>query len=304
MKYWLFRTLAFVVPLVPYWLLQRIAYPAGWIFWACAPALRERGDWNLAHVPTLKDDPVARRKAVRGVFVHLVWNYIDFLRGRRLSNEQILRGWDITGMDKLEAVMANGHGCVLFSGHFGPFELGMSRLGALGYPVKVTAERLKPESVFQLVVKLREHHGFRFLPADAKSSVIEIRRALERNEIIGFAVDRFVAGTTTARLPLFGVPATFSIGPAAIAISMGAPMGVAFNWREGFDLFKGDILPLDFHLDEGETVDKGATRVQKIFLQHMERHITAHPEQWVSALSRVWKRDETMTITEKQVANG
>lgn len=307
-KYWLFRVAAAIAPRLPFGLLQTLAGPISLALWALAGTARQRADRNLRHIPVLVADPQRRGRAVRGIFYHLVLNYVDFLRGRALTDAQILAGWTVERQEVVERAMAQGRGLILLTAHVGDFEMGAMRLGAMGYSLVAPVERMKPEAVYQLFVRLREHHHFRFLPADSPHTMRALMEALKRNEIAVFAVDRYVEGSATAEMNFFGAPAKMALGPMALALRLNIPVATAFSWREG-PQHHGVFTPLDLSGEmittpdcAGATTTSTTTRAsrvatsneamlgaQRLYIEHLETYIRAHPEQWIAALSPVWE---------------
>ncbi len=308
-KYWVFRIAAIVVPRLPLWLTRPLAIGLGALIWALAAGTRARAKRNLRHIPALAADPAALRRATRGVFQHMALNYLDFLRGKSISDAELLRGWTIENQEAFDAAVARGNGVIILTGHFGNFELGASRLGVLGYKVVTPAEHMRPEEVFQLFCRLRQHHNMRLVPTDARDALRELYESLRRGEVVVFAVDRHVAGST-AEVPFFEAPAHLPAGPAAMALRSRTPVFGVFSWRESHGRSRGVFIPLELNgtatADEVATPAKStngdngsATRnrngeevlhAMRIFVAQMEQIIAAHPEQWVSALARVWDK--------------
>lgn len=301
-KYWALRIAAAVVPLIPVWIARPGAWALGLVMWALAPATRRRVERNLRHVPGLAKDPVRLHRAVQGVFCHTALNYLDFFRGPHLTNEDLLPNWTIENADAYLAAMAQGRGLIIVTGHFGNWELGVSRLGALGYRMVAPAERMRPEAVFDLFCRLRDHHGLRLVPADSRDSLREMLETLKRGELVMFLADRYVLGAS-ADVPVFGDPAKLPTGPFALALKNNVPLMAVFSWRNGLNSFGGRFVPLDVAgtADEGGQSGEGRTgtatrtraadatlRAMRVFVAELEKIIEQHPEQWVAALSPIW----------------
>src|SRR5262249_40048983 len=84
-KYWLFRSAAAVVPLVPMRLARPLFTAIGVLAWFFAGEARSRVERNLRHIPALAINAGRLQQASRGVFITSALNYLDFLRGRRLT---------------------------------------------------------------------------------------------------------------------------------------------------------------------------------------------------------------------------
>ena len=303
LRYWAFRIAAKVVPAIPIGIARPLAVALGTLLWALAGGQRRSVTANLRHVPSLAGDEARLRWAVRGVFQHLALNYLDFFRGAHLTEAEVLSGWTVENQDLFEATMAQGRGAILLGGHFGNFEQALSRLGALSFQTVTAVERMKPEAVFELFCRLREHHGMHLVPADSRDALRDMMDALKRGEMVAFLADRYVLGSS-AEVPFFGEPARLPTGPFTLAQRTGAPVLGAFSWREGPGRSHGVFLPIAVDGDEtrnGTTdaperrraarADRAAeaARMQQVYLAQLERMIAAHPEQWVATLYRIWE---------------
>src|SRR5215813_12071372 len=101
-KYWLFRTAAAVVHLLPMRLARPLFTGIGALAWLCARGTRQRVERNLRHIPALAAHTGSLHAATRGVFVTSALNYFDFLRGQHLTDEEIHSGWTIEHEELLD----------------------------------------------------------------------------------------------------------------------------------------------------------------------------------------------------------
>ncbi len=317
-KYWLFRSAAVMVPLIPIQISRPAVSFASFFIWAFSRNTRQQVQRNLRHIPELANDPARLYWATRGVFQSTALNYLDFFRGPRISDREMKAGWTIVNQSAYDAAMAEGRGVILVSGHFGNFEFAASRLGALGHKVTAPVERMTPEPLFQLFCKIRQHHNVRVLAADNRDSLREMIATLKRGEVVTFLIDRYVLGAS-AEIPFFGESAKMPTGAMSLALKSGAPVLLAYSWREGPGKSCGGFIPLDLGTDDWATsaedtmdspayhVNGGATasrlgtptitrartsdraaQAQCRFLQSLQPIIEQHPEQWVATLSQIW----------------
>lgn len=297
-----FRLAATIVPFIPLWLVYPSARLIGRLIWAFGGELRRRVERNLRHVPSLASDPVALHHAARGVFENMVLNYVDFLRGPHLTDKQVLAGWTTEGEEIINEAMRQGRGLIVVSAHFGNFEYGASRLGALGYLMTTPAERMQPEELFTWFCKTRAHHNMRLFPADSRETLREMMNALKRNEMVLIAADRFIVGSSI-QTPFFGEPARLPTSAVALALKTGAPIVASFSWRLDRRRSHGVVIPLNVQPEQTGTEGGGnaAARARTeedtahavhLYVEQLERLISAHPEQWVSTLATVWETDD------------
>jgi KDO2-lipid IV(A) lauroyltransferase len=306
-KYWLFRLAAALVPRVPYRLLYALTGPLAWALWMGASGPRRRAEFNLRHVPDLAEDLGRLHQATRQVFRTAMLNYIEFLRSPSRKDAEVIAGYTVEGWEVLDAALGEGRGVILLSGHYGAFEVSFARLGAMGYSVVAPAERLKPERLYKFMCEFRENHRLRLLPADERETAVQLKQALARNEIVAFAVDRYVTGASTAEIPFFGEPAKMALTPIALALHLRVPVILAVGWHVGRNRYHGVIRRLDLGTLYEQVKVRTATEAsrygaasvagikqraavegQRLVLEQFEQFILARPGQWVSALARVW----------------
>lgn len=314
--YWLVRIAAWIVPWIPLRVARPLALAAGTLTWALSGAARRRAEWNLGHVPSLSGDPQRIRRTARGVFRTSALNYLDFLRGPRLGDDELLAGWTIENQEAFDTAIAQGRGLIVIGAHFGNFELAASRLGAMGQRLIIPVEHMRPERLFRLFRAMREHHGLHVVPADSREALRELLDALRRGEVVMFLADRYMLGASVD-VPFFGVTARFASAPIALALRSGAPVLSAYSWREGPGRWRGLFVPLTLtdvggsegareaaHADvAGGGVRAPAAvaraRTQEVtaralrrFLEVLERRVAEHPDQWVSATLPIWPAPE------------
>ncbi len=301
-KYWGFRAAAAILSRLPERLVYGAAPLGGSVFFAVAPKLRACAAANLRRIPGLADDERALRRAVRGVFYYAMLNYIDLLRGARLDAEQVRRICTVENEADFDALIAQGRGMALFVPHTSGWELAGALLHAKGVRVAVPAERVEPPELFSFLQSTRERHGVRILPADSRETLHTIVQVLKEGGVVVFVVDRYVNGANSL-IPFFGEPAPMPVTPAALALRLGVPVGMALPFRLAPDRIHLPFIALHEGSSEGAkgakstqgTKGETAEQLHRAFLERVEGFLLTHPEQWVSALSPVWAEgsDET-----------
>lgn len=295
-KYWGFRAAAAILSRLPERLVYTAAPAGGLIFWLVSPRLRARATANLAHIPRLANDERALRWAVRGVFYYALLNYLDLLRGARLDAAHVRRICSVENEDAFDALMAQGRGTVLFAPHTSGWELAGALLHAKGVQVAVPAERIEPPELFNFFQRTRERHGVRILPADSRETLHTLVQVLKAGGVVVFVVDRHVNGASSP-IPFFGQSAPMPVTPAALALRLGVPVGMALPFRLGPDRIHLPFMPLREGAPPAKgmkaTSDETAEELHRRFLEQVEGFLETHPEQWVSSLSPVWGSEET-----------
>jgi phosphatidylinositol dimannoside acyltransferase len=232
---------------------------------------------NLARVvPQADEDELDEliRRALRSYarYWHELFRLpaMDHAAVRRKVDEQI------SGVEYLDAALAEGNGAVLVLPHSGNWDA--TGLWLVDYAGSFTTvvERLEPESVYRRFVALRESLGFEILPATGGTG--SFRLLLERlraNKVLCLVGDRDLTGSGVP-VTFFGHPTKMPAGAARLAASTGAallPVGMWFT-EDGWgvrihprirvaaraevpaaiqalaDIFAGDIAahPTDWHM--------------------------------------------------------
>jgi lauroyl/myristoyl acyltransferase len=302
-----------LVPRIPLVIARPLFALIGALTWVFAGETRRRAERNLRHIPALAADAARLQAAVRAVFVTSALNYLDFLRGRHLSEQEITSGWTVEHEDLFDEALAEGRGVVLMSAHFGNMEVAASRVAYRldsRYPIIVPAERMRPERLFDLFCALRNHHNMRVVPGDARDSLREMAETVKAGGILLIVGDRHILGGGV-QVDFFDEPSTFATAPMALALRTGAPIICAFSWRTG----PGTAYGVYYRLTWDEARDAGPQAASapagrprgnraeqtlpalRAYVRLLERVISAHPEAWVSALAPVWEASTDTSAT-------
>jgi len=232
MSYWLFRLATALAPLLPppfgYWLFAR----AGDLLYLFDASGRARHIKNLKRV--FGDDaPRARlNDHTRKAYQNLLKNYFDLFRGHRLTPQQVRAQLaDVSGLELLEAALAQGKGVIGGSAHFGNFNLFL-HLTAVSlkdrYEIVVPVERIRPARLFEFLKGLRASQGIHIVPVDTASRLLI--KTLRAGQIIGLALDFDPTGSGPV-VNFFGAPARLPDGAVALSLKYGAPVIAAFIRR-------------------------------------------------------------------------
>lgn len=240
---------------------------------------------NLAHVLGVDADaPVIQELAVQ-VFQNQIKNYFDLFRLPSMDDRQIEGMIRLEGYQHLPKALNAGKGAIMITAHFGNLEVVGQILMIHGHKVTTPAEHLKPERLFRYICDLRESKGMRMIPVDGP--MLDIFRALRRNEIVGLVADRDLNDGGVV-VDFFGSPARMPSGYVELALRTGAPILVAHTLRLHDNSYRGAILPpVELQMDGG--IEENLRRV----LADVEGFIGQHPEQWVM-FEPVW---EDMKVT-------
>ena len=290
LTYYLHRLLGLVLPLIPPSLGYPLATRLGDLFYRLDKVTRANIRDNVTHILQGSQKAVDDRETiVRGVFRNMAKNFYDLFRTQTLSLAEIDRLVRVEGREHIDEALSKGKGLIFVGTHFGNVDI-VAQLPALWeLPVVGPAERLKPEVLFQYVCSLRANKGFRLIPIDG--SLLELFRALRRNEVVALAADRNIAGSGIV-VDFFGAPARLPDGYAQLSLRTGAPIIVEFSQRLPDNTFAVHLEPpleLETTGDRDRDARVGVERVVAI----MERYIGEQPEQWVMSVP-IWQMTNSL----------
>ena len=141
LEYWLVVVVARTLGRMPRGLARLfargLAFTVYWLF----GRLRRVGMCNLQMaLPELS--PEARKKILRGVYVHLGYQLVEFCRMTRYT-AQNSRNWMRTeGLEHYLAAQARGKGVLVITGHLGAWELSSFYHSLMGHPMGMVIRRL------------------------------------------------------------------------------------------------------------------------------------------------------------------
>ncbi|HLC42356.1 MAG TPA: lysophospholipid acyltransferase family protein, partial [Methylomirabilota bacterium] len=191
------------------------------------PVERENVRRNLGRVLS-GADPSRLDAAVSAIFRNFALCFSDLLTVNRAPSATLHRYLEAThGEEHFKAASARGRGVIVATAHIGNWELG-GRLLAAGWQ-RPTHVVLAAEEDPSIEAFLRQGgDGVRFVTRDSPTSSLSLLTALKRDEVVAVQGDRATGGRADVRLPFFGAPALFPIGPFVLARASGAPVLPAF----------------------------------------------------------------------------
>jgi KDO2-lipid IV(A) lauroyltransferase len=179
---------------------------------------------NLARVrPEL--DPAALRRLSRAGMRSYMRYFGETLTLRGASPERIAARVRAADDQPVRDLLADGHEVVLALAHMGNWDLAGAWATAHLAPVTTVAERLEPEELFQEFLAFRESIGLTIIPLTGGGDVFRqlVRVARTGPGVLPLLADRDLTAKGV-EVDLFGRRARVAAGPAALAVTTGAPL--------------------------------------------------------------------------------
>lgn len=281
---------------VAYWLGDRVAD----FFVTTMPGRLDPLRDNMAHVLP-NASPRMLKKTVHRNLRNLTHSWIDVM-AMSSNRTDLPARIDIDHLDNYWAARerAGGTGVVMASIHYGSWEAGLAAWNAMGHPMALLAEVLRPQQLFDRIIGARGHQGVKVIPIDAAAmregdphtarrlgaaAMREVFRSLKNGMDVAMAVDRDLIGNGVM-LPFFGQPAPLPLGVVDIAIRAGAPIVPVVIFREGRRL-RGVPHP-EIRYSTDAPREEEVRRVSLELLALIEGVIREHPDQW-HVLDPIWR---------------
>jgi predicted LPLAT superfamily acyltransferase len=188
----------------------------------------------------------------------------------------------IDGAPQLEAILAQGRGCILLGSHLGGFEA----LRALGrqvvrYPINVVMHEDATRKVSGVLNGLAPELKARVIAPGRPETMLRIKECLERGEMVGILGDRPFGSEKTSLCPFLGTPARFPQGPFRLATVLEAPVVLFFALYEGANRYRIclEVLAERPTIERGERTE-AATRWVERYVGRLEHYARAAPYNW------------------------
>ena len=233
---------------------------------------------NLARVVP-DASPARRGLLVRRVFRRFAVCFADLLAGNGGDGLSLLAA--VQGEHHLDDALADRRGLVVLTAHLGNWELAGRLMAArLQRPTHLVVAAEADPGV-QRFLRARPA-PIRFVERDRPTAALALMAALRRGEVVALQGDRALDDRSGSRVPFFGAPAWFPLGPFVLARAAGAPVVPAFCVLDD-DRRYTITLDTPFRVGPGQERDALAR-----WVDGLARVVTAHPEQWFNFFD-VWR---------------
>jgi KDO2-lipid IV(A) lauroyltransferase len=277
------RTLLWVCARAPMRLLRRGGSALGWFAYH---VLRLRRGVVTDNIRRSFPDWTGRdvERVAKATYLNAGRSFFELLAFSGLDRSDVLGMVTIEGRENFEKALDNGKGAILFSGHFGNWELLGAVIGHLGYPIHATDTNHSNKLVHAVLTKLRSRHGMTVLsPDEPVASLVEL---LRENKMITYLADQD-ARRDGVFVDFFGRPASTLRGPALLAMRTGCPVLPGFLIREGVDRHRAVFGELMWP-DRSRGAGAGVHDLTQRFTRLLEDYVRRYPDNYFW-MHRRWK---------------
>lgn len=249
---------------------------------------REVARTNLALAfPQLDDDALDARVAAH--FRHLGCLIVDTLQLPTMALGPLRdRKVTVTGLDHLQAALAEGQSAILLCAHLGNWEVGARVACEPG--VELLSVYKAPRSGAQDALLLALRAGFPQHLIEKHGAMRELVKGTRRGALLGLIADQ----GGLEEYDFLGRPARFPEGPGHFAARYGCPAVPCFAVRLPDGRYRVECLPPLDAVPRSQGKDPEARRrVMRDYIALLEEWIHRHPDQyyWVHDIWRTFKDD-------------
>jgi len=233
--------------------------------------------------------PSEIKRIAKSCFEHFGRTLVDILKIGNTWREEINRFVDVEGEEHLRKSLRLGRGVLLFSAHFGNWEIASAFLSQRG-KLNVIARPLDNESLEQELSRIRERFGATVIyKHQAARSIL---RVLKANEMVAILIDQNVIRSQAVFVDFFGKPAATTPSLATFFLKTQAPLIPVFCFPTSHQKYCLQIQePLKAALTGEEKTD--VLKITQLCTKIIQNQIQNCPEFWF------WLHDRWKTRPEK-----
>jgi len=193
---------------------------------------------------------------------------------------------EIIGEEHLFRALDAGGGAMMITGHAGNWELLNARLAIAGIPLTVPVREVYDPRIDNIATTLRTRFGGKIIHR-GKDAGRQLFAGLRANRVNGLLIDQDITDLPGVFVPFFEREAWTPSGAASLALKAGCPMVPVFIHRRLNGRHLVEVHPPLPVPPEGSKEDQ-IRQLTAAATAAIEKHIRAHPEQWVW-MHRRWR---------------
>ncbi|HEV3485413.1 MAG TPA: lysophospholipid acyltransferase family protein, partial [Vicinamibacterales bacterium] len=224
------------------------------------------------------------RAIARGMFSHFGRLLMVLLKFSTMRPERMLAHVQFEGQDRIVHAHTQGRGVLLFTGHFGFWEINALVHALALHPIAVLARPLDNPLLHQLLESVRMSTGNSVIYR--RGAIRRVLRALGENRGVAILIDQHIQSADAVYVDFFDRPAATTSALAALALRTGAPVVPVFALPIEGGRFR---MVYEHAVDPPRADDPDAIRE---FTQRctdvLEMYVRRYPELWLW-MHRRWR---------------
>jgi KDO2-lipid IV(A) lauroyltransferase len=283
LEYAAVRTVIGVVRILPMGLVLATGTLLGRAFYLLDGSHRRLAMSNLQRAFPLRSSGECRAIA-RGMFSHFGRLLMVFLKFTNMDQRRMLAHVEFEGEERVVAAHSQGKGVLLFTGHFGFWEINALAHALAMQPMAVLARPLDNPLLHDLLETMRRSTGNAVIYR--RGAIRRVLRALSENQAVAILIDQHIQTTDAVYVDFFDRPAATTSALAALALRTGAPVVPVFALPRPGGRFR---MVYEHPVDPPRADDPDAIRE---FTQRctdvLEMYVRRYPDLWLW-MHRRWR---------------
>jgi KDO2-lipid IV(A) lauroyltransferase len=165
-------------------------------------------------------------RIVRGMFAHFGSVLLELLKFGTLSEDEMRQLVDVDGAERVAQAYQQGRGVLLFTGHFGYWEVQGLMQPLHARQISVLARPLDNPHLHQMLERIRRRTGNSVIYR--QGAIRKVLRELAANHGVAMLIDQHLHTPDAVYVDFFRRPAATTNALAALALRTGAPVIPAF----------------------------------------------------------------------------
>jgi len=278
------RVLLLAAPRLPRSMLLALGGAAGTLGFALA---RERRRITLDNLRSALGPRLSAREARRigrACWRNFGRNLVDTVYFPRFGPASVGRWVRYEGLDHLREAYDRGRGVLVFSGHFGHWELTALMQGHLGLPLMLVTRPLDNPRLERVLAQLRGSSGNRVV--HKRRAVREMLKSLRAGIGVAIVIDQDALNDGVF-VPFFGRLASTTPTLARLALRTGAAVIPTFCLPQRDGTYRVVYQP-EVRIPRGNDLGEDTLRLTAACTAILEDWVRRHPEHWFW-MHRRWK---------------
>jgi KDO2-lipid IV(A) lauroyltransferase len=224
------------------------------------------------------------RAIAREMFSHFGTLLMVLLKFSTMSRAQMLARVEFEGEERVRAAHQHGKGVLLFTGHFGFWEINALVHALAIQPMAVLARPLDNPLLHDLLESVRRSTGNAVIYR--QGALRRVLRALAENQAVAILIDQHIQTSDAIYVDFFERPAATTSALAAIALRTGAPVVPVFALPVAGGRFRMVYEhPVDPPRSDGpDAIREFTQRCTDV----LEMYVRRYPELWLW-MHRRWR---------------
>jgi KDO2-lipid IV(A) lauroyltransferase len=221
----LVRALAAVVRVLPMRTVRSMGHAVGRLAYRVDRFHRRIAIDNMAHAFPSRSR-AELETITRATFAHFGAVLLELLKFGSLSTAEMTRLVDVEGAERVNQAYQHGRGVLLFTGHFGYWEVQGLMQPLHARPVSVLARPLDNPRLHDRLERIRQRTGNSVIYR--QRAIRKVLRELAANHGVAMLIDQHLHTPDAVYVDFFRRPAATTNALAALAVRTGAPVIPAF----------------------------------------------------------------------------